>query len=121
MRLIDADALMARYGEPCHSFADIIEDMPTIDAVQVITNGQDTTYLRAKSIDDLRGRLIIEEDAGNRCAVYYEDTDDVVPVVRCINCKHLCMPLIMCDIGGIYAPIPYDLKKHFCSLGDPRT
>lgn len=32
MRLIDADVLMERLGEPCHSFADIIEDMPTIDA-----------------------------------------------------------------------------------------
>lgn len=33
MRLIDAEALIERYGEPCHSFADVIEDMPTIDAV----------------------------------------------------------------------------------------
>lgn len=36
MRLIDADALMERYGEPCHSFLDVIEDMPTIDAVPVV-------------------------------------------------------------------------------------
>ena len=36
MRLIDADALMERYGESCHSFADVIEDMPTIDAVPVV-------------------------------------------------------------------------------------
>lgn len=35
MRLIDADALVARYGEPCHSFLDVIEDMPTIDAEPV--------------------------------------------------------------------------------------
>ncbi len=31
MRAIDADALMEKYGEPCHSFADVIEDMPTLD------------------------------------------------------------------------------------------
>lgn len=31
MRPIDADALLERYGEPCHSFSDVIEDMPTID------------------------------------------------------------------------------------------
>lgn len=36
MRLIDADALMDRFGEPCHSFADAIDDMPTIDAVPVV-------------------------------------------------------------------------------------
>lgn len=36
MRLIDADALMERYGEPCHSFLDVIEDMPTVDAVPVV-------------------------------------------------------------------------------------
>ena len=35
MRLIDADALMKKYGEPCHSFADVIEDMPTIEAEPV--------------------------------------------------------------------------------------
>ena len=28
---IDADALMEKYGEPCHSFADVIEAMPTLD------------------------------------------------------------------------------------------
>lgn len=32
MRLIDADALMERYGEPCHSFADVIYSMPTIES-----------------------------------------------------------------------------------------
>lgn len=36
MRLIDADALVERYGEPCHSFLDVIEDMPTIEAVPVV-------------------------------------------------------------------------------------
>lgn len=36
MRLIDADALIERYGEPCHSFLDVIKDMPTIDAVRVV-------------------------------------------------------------------------------------
>lgn len=36
MRLIDADALIERYGEPCHSFLDVVEDMPTIDAVPVV-------------------------------------------------------------------------------------
>ena len=35
MRLIDADALMKKYGEPCHSFADVIENMPTIEAEPV--------------------------------------------------------------------------------------
>lgn len=36
MRLIDADALVERSGEPCHSFLDVIESMPTIDAVPVV-------------------------------------------------------------------------------------
>ena len=106
MRLIDADALACRledwkgdeedldrsdphdlgyYAAMCRALR-FAKDAPTIDAVQVITNGQDTTYLRVKSIDDLRGRLIFEEDAGNGCAVYYEDTDDVEPVVRCKDC-----------------------------------
>lgn len=35
MRLIDADALVERYGEPCHSFIDVIEAMPTIEAEPV--------------------------------------------------------------------------------------
>ena len=35
MRPIDADALMERYGEPCHSFADVIEAMPTLDYAPV--------------------------------------------------------------------------------------
>ena len=34
--LISRSALLERYGEPCHSFFDVIESMPTIDAVPVI-------------------------------------------------------------------------------------
>ena len=43
--LISRKALLERYGEPCHSFRDVIETMPAIDAepvrhgrwIQVIT------------------------------------------------------------------------------------
>ena len=34
--LISRSALIERYGEPCHSFLDIIESMPTVDAVEVV-------------------------------------------------------------------------------------
>lgn len=30
--LISRKALIERYGEPCHSFLDVIETMPAIDA-----------------------------------------------------------------------------------------
>ena len=33
--LISRKALIERYGEPCHSFLDVIETMPAIDAEQV--------------------------------------------------------------------------------------
>lgn len=36
MRPIDADALLERYGEPCHSFRDVIEDMPTLDVAPTV-------------------------------------------------------------------------------------
>ena len=36
IRPIDGNALLERYGEPCHSFADVIEDMPTLDYAPVV-------------------------------------------------------------------------------------
>ena len=33
--LISRKALIERYGEPCHSFLDVIETMPAIDAEPV--------------------------------------------------------------------------------------
>lgn len=33
--LISRNALIERYGEPCHSFLDVIERMPAIDAEPV--------------------------------------------------------------------------------------
>lgn len=33
--LISRNALIERYGEPCHSFLDVIETMPAIDAEPV--------------------------------------------------------------------------------------
>lgn len=33
--LISRKALIERYGEPCHSFRDVIETMPAIDAEPV--------------------------------------------------------------------------------------
>lgn len=35
IRPIDANTLLERYGEPCHSFAEVIEDMPTLDYAPV--------------------------------------------------------------------------------------
>lgn len=62
MRLIDAEALIERYGEPCHSFADIIEDMPTIDAAPVV---------RGKWLDLCRGKMRVcsfcKHDFENTC------------------------------------------------------
>lgn len=63
MRLIDADALMERYGEPCHSFLDVIEDMPTIYAVPVV---------HAKWIA-------------------YWIGDAIKPIYRCSNCDRLAV------------------------------
>lgn len=34
--LISRSALIERYGEPCHSFLDVIETMPAVDAVEVV-------------------------------------------------------------------------------------
>ena len=33
--LISRKALIERYGEPCNSFLDVIEDMPSVDAEPV--------------------------------------------------------------------------------------
>lgn len=33
--LISRNALIERYGEPCHSFRDVIETMPAVDAEPV--------------------------------------------------------------------------------------
>ncbi len=33
--LISRNALIERYGEPCHSFLDVIETMPAVDAEPV--------------------------------------------------------------------------------------
>lgn len=41
--LISRKALIERYGEPCHSFLDVIETMPAIDA-EPVRHGRWGTY-----------------------------------------------------------------------------
>lgn len=41
--LISRNALIERYGEPCHSFLDVIETMPAIDA-EPVRHGRWGTY-----------------------------------------------------------------------------
>jgi hypothetical protein len=84
-----------------------IKVLPALDVAQIVTNGQDTTYLRVKSLDGLRGRIVIDEESGNRCAMYYEEAEDFAPVVhamwirddlgntRCSNC-HTRLPFRHC-------------------------
>lgn len=83
---------------PCTSgYCSLIENAPALDVAQIVTNGQDTTYLRVKSLDGLRGRIVIDEESGNRCAMYYEEAEDFAPVVHarwneedgtCSACHH---------------------------------
>lgn len=84
-----------------------IARVPGLDVAQIVTNGQDTTYLRVKSLDELRGRIVIDEESGNRCAMYYEEAENFAPVVharwvrngfgktRCSNC-HIRLPFRHC-------------------------
>ena len=62
--------------------ADTVRNITALDVAQIVTNGQDTTYLRVKSLDGLRGRIVIDEESGNRCAMYYEEAEDFAPVVH---------------------------------------
>lgn len=46
--LISRSALIERYGEPCHSFLDVIETMPAVDAVEVV-RCKDCMYYKSNS------------------------------------------------------------------------
>lgn len=67
-----------------------IFDVPTIDAVPVVHyKDTNTTVLNVKSIEDWQDRIILDEGEESRSsAVYYADSDDMVRVVRCKDCKH---------------------------------
>ena len=101
MRPIDADALknwidcghLRSPTELCFSEQDVVRiiDMrPTIDAVPVVHyKDTNTTVLNVKSIEDWQDRIILDEGEESRSsAVYYADSDDMVRVVRCKDCKH---------------------------------
>lgn len=82
-----------------------IEKLPALDVVQIVTNGQDTTYLRVKSLDGLRGRIVIDEESGNRCAMYYEEAEDFAPVVHARwNLSLTPMPTKVTYDGWMHCP-----------------
>lgn len=96
MRPIDADALerdlfdadwMLDNDE--HMVDDILRKQPTIDAVPVVHyKDTNTTVLNVKSIEDWQDRIILDEgEESHSGAVYYADSDDMVRVVRCKDCR----------------------------------
>lgn len=62
---------------------------PEIDAVPVVHyKDTNTTVLNVKSIEDWQDRIILDEGEESRSsAVYYADSDDMVRVVRCKDCR----------------------------------
>lgn len=66
-----------------------IFDSPTIDAVPAVHyKDTNTTVLNVKSIEDWQDRIILDEGEESRSsAVYYADSDDMVRVVRCKDCR----------------------------------
>lgn len=102
MRLIDADWLEKRLSRwICGSgaldrFIDGIQmtlcdvlSAPTVNAVPVVHyKDTNTTVLNVKSIEDWQDRIILDEGEESRSsAVYYADSDDMVRVVRCKDCR----------------------------------
>lgn len=110
MRLIDADALQKQFDEKCihdcefcpsylHWVTEELEEegccvliqrAPTINAVPVVHyKDTNTTVLNVKSIEDWQDRIILDEGEESRSgAVYYTDSDDMVRVVRCKDCRY---------------------------------
>ena len=102
MRLIDADQLTKHAKikrvrvldnlEVTERTIDMscIDNAPTIDAVPVVHyKDTNTTVLNVKSIEDWQGRIILDEGEESRSsAVYYTDSDDMVRVVRCKDCRY---------------------------------
>ena len=105
MRLIDADALKKEMvsdlantmrmpemnkGDIAVRVLNKIDEAPTIEAVPVVHYKEtNTTVLNVKSIEDWQDRIILDEGEESRSsAVYYDDSDDMVRVVRCKDCKH---------------------------------
>lgn len=52
--------------------------------------------------------------------IFHAPTVDAVEVVRCEKCRY-CYPvgsIPLCGANGYFAPIPYDIKTHFCRFGE---
>lgn len=63
-----------------------------------------------------------EVDVAN--ILLHAPTVDAVPVVRCLDCKH--MSVLNCEIlyaycpktNTVFMPFELDAREHFCSLGE---
>lgn len=100
MRLIDANAILENLPvvekdkqiSLIGAVADmvvLISNAPTIDAVPVVHyKGTNTTFINVKSIEDWQDRIILDEgEESHSGKVYYADSDDMVRVVRCKDCR----------------------------------
>ena len=104
MRLIDADSLKNEMvsdlantmrmpemhkGDMAMRVLNKIDEAPTIEAVPAVHyKDTNTTVLNVKSIEDWQDLIILDEGEESRSsAVYYADSDDMVRVVRCKDCR----------------------------------
>lgn len=93
MRLIDADEINVKryfvFPDNRETMAKALAEATTIDAVPVVHyKDTNTTILNVKSIEDWQDRIILDEGEESRSsAAYYADSDDMVRVVRCKDCR----------------------------------
>lgn len=105
MRPIDAESFKAQliyfashmqdnghstYADAVDKVISILDRRQTINAVPVVHyKDTNTTVLNVKSIEDWQGRIILDEGEESRSsAVYYTDSDNMVRVVRCKDCRY---------------------------------
>lgn len=82
-------SLKAGYRDAMTDAIGEVSNALTIDAVPVVHyKDTNTTVLNVKIIEDWQERIILDEgEESHRGAVYYADSDDMVRVVRCKDCR----------------------------------
>ncbi|MBQ8508069.1 MAG: hypothetical protein IJ466_11650 [Clostridia bacterium] len=77
--LISRSALIERYGEPCHSFLDIIESMPAVDAIPM-------DFHERCLLLEVQKRHAVECE--RNAAVEQLRRADKENLLECTHCKH---------------------------------
>ncbi len=77
--LISRSALIERYGEPCHSFLDIIESMPAVDAIPM-------DFHERCLLLEVQKRHAVERE--RNAAIEQLKEVDRVDLFRCSHCIH---------------------------------